>query len=147
MKQDDALDTLLGYQIQRADLLMTGDARRVLEPHGLTPAKLTALLLVRANPGCDQTALGRALSVNRSSAMKLVNSLVERDLIERRPGRDLRTNALHLLPRAEERLDALLADLRQSDERMSERLSASEQATLRALLRKLGTGRPRRAAN
>lgn len=146
MKQDKVLDTLLGYQVQRADLLMTGDARQVLEPHGLTPAKLTALLLIRANPGCDQTALGRALSVNRSSAMKLVNSLVARELIERRPGRDLRTNALHLLPRAEERLGVVLDDLRRSDARMSERLTASEKATLRTLLRKLGPGRARRAS-
>jgi len=146
MKQDEVLDTLLGYQVQRADLLMTGDARQALEPHGLTPAKLTALLLIRANPGCDQTALGRALSVNRSSAMKLVNSLVARELIERRPGRDLRTNALHLLPRAEERLGVVLDDLRGSDARMSERLTASEKATLRALLRKLGPGRARRAS-
>ena len=137
---------MLGYQVQRADLLMTGDARQALEPHGLTPAKLTALLLIRANPGCDQTALGRALSVNRSSAMKLVNSLVARELIERRPGRDLRTNALHLLPRAEERLGVVLDDLRGSDARMSERLTANEKATLRALLRKLGPGRARRAS-
>lgn len=146
MKHDDDLDTLLGYQMQRGFQLMTEDARRVLAPFGLTPAKLTALLLIRANPGCDQTALGRALSINRSSAMKLVNVLAAQDFIERRAGRNLRTNALHMLPQGAERLTEVLAALRDSDRRMSGRLSATEHATLFALLRKLGPARARKSA-
>lgn len=144
MKQGTDLDGLLGYQLQRAHLLVTEDARRALLAHGLTPAKLTALLLIRANPGCDQTALGRALSINRSSAMKLVNFLVERDLVERRPGRDLRTNALHLLPGAEDRIAEMVRALSESDTRMSGRLTAAERTQLFGLLRKLGPARSRR---
>jgi DNA-binding MarR family transcriptional regulator len=145
MKQDSDLETILGYQMQRAYLVMTEDARRVLEPYGLTPAKLTALLLIRANPGCDQTALGRALSVNRSSAMKLVNLLAAQGFIERRAGRNLRTNALHLLPDGEKRVAEVLVSLRESDARMSGRLNAAEHTTLLALLRKLGPARARNA--
>jgi len=144
MKQDSDLETLLGYQMQLAYLTMIGDARRVLEPYGLTPAKLTALLLIRANPGCDQTALGSALSINRSSAMKLVNTLVAGGFIERRAGRNLRTNALHLLPQGEAEIAELLVALRESDHRMSARLSEPERATLFALLGKLGPARQRR---
>lgn len=146
MKQDGDLDTLLGYQLQRANLAMTRDAREVLEPYGLTPAKLTALLLIRANPGCDQTALGRALDINRSSAMKLVNVLAALGFIERRAGRNLRTNALHLLPEGAARVAELLAILRQSDRKTSARLSAAETATLFGLLRKIGPMRARRGA-
>ncbi len=141
MKQDAEFETLLGYQIQRANLLMIGDARKALEPSGLTPAKLTALMLIRANPGCDQTALGRALSINRSSAMKLTNALVASDLIERRPGRDLRTNALHLLPQGEAELVEMLARLHESDRHMTGRLTDAERTTLSGLLRKLGPSR------
>jgi len=143
MKQDDDLETLLGYQMQRTFQIMTEDARRVLDPHGLTPAKLTALMLIRANPGCDQTALGRALSINRSSAMKLVNGLESRKLVERRPGRDLRTNALHLLPYGEGQLEVVLSLLRDSDQRISARMSEAERSTLFALLRKVGPVRSR----
>lgn len=144
MKAAAELEGLLGYQLQRAELVMTEDARRALAPHGMTPAKLTALLLIRANPGCDQTMLGRALSVNRSSSMKLVNFLVDRALVERRPGRDLRTNALHLAPDAEHRIHEMLRDLSESDCRIAERLTAAERDQLFALLRRLGTGkRPR----
>ena len=145
MKHDSDLETLLGYRMQLAFLTMTGDARRVLEPYGLTPAKLTALLLIRANPGCDQTALGSALSINRSSAMKLVNALVAGGFIERRAGRNLRTNALHLLPHGEAQIADLLVALRESDRRMSARLSESERTTLFTLLGKLGPVRTRRA--
>jgi DNA-binding MarR family transcriptional regulator len=145
MKHDSDLDTLLGYQMQRAHLTMTEDARRVLEPYGLTPAKLTALLLIRANPGCDQTALGSALSINRSSAMKLVNALVAGGFIERRAGRNLRTNALHLMPDGAAQLADILVSLRESDRRMSARLSEAERSTLFSLLGKLGHARTRRA--
>ncbi|MEO9133273.1 MAG: MarR family transcriptional regulator [Sphingomonas sp.] len=144
MKHDSDLETILGYQVQRAFLTMTDDARRVLEPHGLTPAKLTALLLIRANPACDQTTLGRALSINRSSAMKLVNALVAGGFIERRAGRNLRTNALHLLPHGEAQLDDLIVSLRESDRRMSARLSEAERVALFTLLGKLGPSRTRR---
>jgi DNA-binding MarR family transcriptional regulator len=144
MKQDDDLENILGYQMQRAFQIMTEDARRELEPHGLTPAKLTALMLIRANPGCDQTALGRALSINRSSAMKLVNGLATRGLIERRPGRNLRTNALHLLPLGEAQVAGVLPLLNDSDRRMSERMSDAEQRMLVTLLRKVGPTRARR---
>ena len=147
MKHDSDLDTILGYQMQRAHLLMTDDARRVLVPYGLTPAKLTALLLIRANPGCDQTALGRALSINRSSAMKLVNALAAGGFIERRAGRNLRTNALHLLPEGAARVTDILVALRESDRRMSARLNEAERVALFALLAKLGPARARRTSS
>jgi len=144
MKLGTDLDQLLGYQLQRSNMVAIDDARQSLLRFGVTPAKLTALLLIRANPGCDQTALGRALSINRSSAMKLVNFLAERGLVERRPGRDLRTNALHLMPGAEQRIDEMVQALRESDARVAERLSNAERAELAGLLRKLGPVRTRR---
>lgn len=140
MRQGADLETLLGYQLQCACLAADGDARASLSAFDLSPAKLTALILIRDNPGSDQTALGRALSVNRSSAMKLVNILVDRKLIERRPGRDLRTNALHLLSEGEKRVEAMLTIMRESDARITTRMTAEEIGTLHKLLRKVGPG-------
>ncbi|WP_340267758.1 MarR family winged helix-turn-helix transcriptional regulator [Sphingobium mellinum] len=144
MKQGSDLQALVGYQIQRAHLIMEADARTALSSFNISPAKLTALILIRENPGSDQTALGRAMSVNRSSAMKLVNILVDRKLIERRPGRDLRTNALHLLPEGETLVTAMLEGARQSDARMTARLTSDEVRSLLTLLRKLGPETPKR---
>jgi len=144
MKQGTDLDGLLGYQLLRSHMFVIDDARRSLMAHDITPAKLTALLLIRTNPGCDQTALSRALNMNRSSAMKLVNFLVDRDLVERRPGRDLRTNALHLLPGAEDRIREMVKALSESDARTSARLTSEERGQLFTLLRKLEPARGRR---
>lgn len=146
MKEGADLEGLIGYQIQRADLMMKGDARIALAAHDLSPAKLTALILIRDNPGSDQTALGRALSINRSSAMKLVNLLVERNLIERRPGRNLRTNALHLTEEGERFVPRMLEALQDSDAKMASALSAEEVCTLIGLLRRLGRPAARSAA-
>lgn len=138
IKQGSDLQALLGYQVQRAHLIMEADARAALSSFDLSPAKMTALILIRDNPGSDQTALGKALSVNRSSAMKLVNILADRNLVERRPGRDLRTNALHVLPEGEAVVALMLKEMRQSDARMTARMTAEEVQGLHALLRKLG---------
>lgn len=146
MKHGSDLDDLLGYQLQMANLMALNEAREALAEHGITPAKLTALLLIQANPGCDQTALGRALRMNRSSAMKIVNVLEEKGLIERRPGRNLRTNALNVLPAGEQRVEEMLATLREVDARLSERLTANERQTLFSLLGKLGYAKVKRAA-
>lgn len=145
MRQGADLERLLGYQLQRAHLLLEDDVRAALTPCGLSPAKMTALLLIRENPGCGQTALGRALSVNRSSAMKLVNILVELGLIERRPGRDLRTNALYLIPKGEKLVREVVERVRESDTRMSARLNKAELDALHTLLRKLGPSHGRKA--
>lgn len=144
MKQGADLQSLVGYHVQRANLRMETDARGALADYDLSPAKMTALILIRDNPGCDQTALGRALSINRSSAMKLVNILADRGLVERRPGRDLRTNALALLPEGARQLQAMLTMVHQSDARMTQGFSADERATLLTLLARLGPAKPSR---
>lgn len=137
IKKPAELEQLLGYQIQMAHLEFFANARDVLASFGVTPVRVTALLIVRTNPGCDQTALGRAMSINRSSAMKLVNSLEEVGLIERRAGRDLRTNALHLTEKGEAELAKMHQLLSASEAGMATALAPDERDTLIELLTKL----------
>lgn len=137
MKSAAVLDQLLGYRLRRIAVATDEEARAVLDPFGVTPARLATLLLIRANPGCDQTALGRALSINRSSAMKLVNILSDRGLIERRAGRDARTNALFLTEDGEARLAEMVVAIERSDAAMAARLTEAERLTLNDLLGKL----------
>lgn len=134
MQRGNELNELIGYRLQLAYSAAIEDVRDKLEPLGITPPKLIALLLIRDNPGCGQTWLGNALRVNRSSAMKIVNALVERDLIERRPGRDLRSNALHLSRNGNMRIHAMLDVVHETDARITQRLSADDRETLLRLL-------------
>ncbi|RSV36826.1 MarR family transcriptional regulator [Sphingomonas sp. ABOLD] len=135
--QDDELDTLIGYQLQMARLRLMEAAHAALAPYGISPARVTALALIRAQPGLDQSALGRALSINRASAMKLVNLLVERGLVERRPGRDLRSHALHLTAEGETQLPEMVARLRESEVPVLADLSEPERARLLQLLHRI----------
>lgn len=133
----DDLKELIGYQLQMANLQVTGEAREALAGFDLSPAKVTALLLIRDNEGCEQSALGRAFSINRSSAMKLVNTLADRGLIERKPGRDLRSNALYLTEPGREELAQMVAVIRRADDEATGVLTAPERTELMRLLAKL----------
>jgi DNA-binding MarR family transcriptional regulator len=96
LKAFGALGERLGLQLHSTDVqAMTILAERlaVLE---VTPARATAVVYIALHEGCDQVTLGRALGINRATTMKLVDALEARGAIERRAGRDRRTNALHL---------------------------------------------------
>jgi DNA-binding MarR family transcriptional regulator len=128
------LIALTGFSLQMTALQVAAQTRDALARFAVSPAKVTALSLLRMNPGCDQSALGRALRVNRASAMKLVNSLSARGLVERRPGRNLRTKALHLTPAGERLLDDALPCLEEVDAQAIRTLSADQRETLHAML-------------
>jgi DNA-binding MarR family transcriptional regulator len=135
-RTNPVMDRLIGYQARMISLRLNGAAREALDGFEISPAKVTALGLIAANPGCEQSALARALSINRASAMKLVNVLEEHGLVERRPGRDLRTNALHLTDKAQVDLPVMLARLAESDKIALASLTDKECATLSQLLDK-----------
>ncbi|WP_040598650.1 MarR family winged helix-turn-helix transcriptional regulator [Sphingomonas elodea] len=135
--QDPELDMLIGYQLQMARLRLMEAAHAALAPYGISPARVTALALIRSQPGLDQSALGRALSINRASAMKLVNLLVERGLVERRPGRNLRSHALHLTCEGATQLPEMIARLRESEAPLLADLDDAERTALLALLHRI----------
>jgi DNA-binding MarR family transcriptional regulator len=88
----------LGLQLHYADVRAMAALAQRLAPLGVTPARATAIVYIALHEGCDQITLGRALGVNRASTMKAVDELEALGVLERRPGRDRRTNALHLTP-------------------------------------------------
>ncbi|WP_131600780.1 MarR family winged helix-turn-helix transcriptional regulator [Sphingomonas sp. 37zxx] len=145
LKEAPELEGLLGYQVQLAWLKLDNNARDVLAPFDISPARLTALVMVRDNPGCGQTTLGRALSINRSSAMKLVNALEGRGWVERQAGRDLRSNGLYLTAAGEQAIAAMIDALRESEDQLVQPLSHDELNQLLMLLAKFRRGPPRPA--
>ena len=134
------LSDLLGYQLHLTNLIVQRDTRTALAAQEVTPAKVTAMLFVRDNPGCDQSTLGRLLSINRSSAMKLVNILCDRGFVRRRQGRDLRSNGLHLTERGAAFLREMVAILQQTDRALTAELSEPERVELLRLLAKVRAG-------
>jgi DNA-binding MarR family transcriptional regulator len=127
----------LGLQLHHADVRAMAGLSERLSPLGVTPARATAIVYIGLNEGCDQITLGRALGVNRASTMKAVDELEALGAIERRPGRDRRTNALHLTSAGRDLRGAIEQVTLEHDQAAFGRLSADERVELRRLLTKL----------
>lgn len=142
MRQDSDFGVLperLGYQLRRVDVLAMEIVSARLAEVGLTPARAAAIVFVGLHPGCEQSTLGRALNINRASAMDVVNALVALGAAERRPGRDRRSNSIHLTPRGEALAEEVQRLTREADEAAFGGLSPEERAALLSLLRKIRT--------
>ncbi|WP_206245313.1 MarR family winged helix-turn-helix transcriptional regulator [Novosphingobium terrae] len=137
MDEGKELSGQIGFQILMLQSEAYESARLALDHLDITPARASALLLVRANPGCTQTALGEALHVNRSSAMKIVDILQTRGVVHRAPSSDPRAHALELTEAGAalaEEVDAVLA---RHERRFFGALSEAERAMLLSLLLRL----------
>jgi DNA-binding MarR family transcriptional regulator len=130
-----ALPGLLGYRLRLAQQAVFRDfAASVGE---ISPGRLGILLLVEANPGVTQSRLARAVHLDRSTMVGVIDVLEERDLIERRRGEDRRTNGLWLTRAGRGLVVRLKRRIESHERRVAARLSPAERAQLISLLEKL----------
>ena len=129
------LPALLGYRLRLAQQAVFRDfAASVGE---LSPGRVGILLLLEANPGVTQSGLARAVSLDRSTMVGIVDMLEGRGLVERRRGEDRRTNGLWLTAEGRSTVARLKRRIQAHERRVAARLSAEERAQLLALLEKL----------
>src|SRR5438270_11227282 len=95
----------LGYFLRRLQIAVFKDFIRTLAPMDVRPAQYSVMLLVEANPGRSQAAIGSALDIERARLARLLHGLEGRDWIERRaaPG-DGRSHSLFLTREGEKAL-------------------------------------------
>jgi DNA-binding MarR family transcriptional regulator len=129
------LPALLGYRLRVAQQAVFRDfARSVGE---LSPGRAGIVLLIEANPGVTQSRLAQAVHLDRSTMVGVIDLLEARGFVERRRGRDRRTNALSLT-RAGRTLAARLRQrIDRHERRVAGRLTEAERLQLLALLGKL----------
>ena len=129
------LPGLLGYRLRLAQQAVFRDfAQSVPE---VSPGRVGVLLLIEANPGVTQGRLARAVSLERSTMVGVVDTLEARGLIERRRGADRRTNGLWLTRAGRSRLGRIKRRIEAHEQRVASRLSAAERKALLVLLAKL----------
>jgi DNA-binding MarR family transcriptional regulator len=88
-----------------------------------------------------QLALAQQLGLDRTVMTYLLDDLQKAGLVERRPDpADRRARRVELTGPGRERLCALVAELREAEERLLERLEPAERDTLRTLLHRVATG-------
>lgn len=128
---------ILGYQLDMARCAALRSLHRLLSDIPFRPADTTALLLVREQPGCDQTTLGRFLAGNRSVGMKVASRLEGHGLLTRGPGRDGRSKGLFITEKGECVLADLLERHKRSEARLASYLEPQERTQLLQLLAKV----------
>jgi len=129
------LPQLLGYRLRLAQQAVFRDfAASVGE---VSPGRAGIVLLVEANPGVTQGTLAEAVRLDRSTMVGVIDSLEERGLVERRRGRDRRTNGLWLTRPGRVLALKLRQRIERHERRVAARLSDDERAQLLALLAKL----------
>lgn len=137
------LPGLLGYVLRRAQSAVFADFAATFAQAGetLTPGEFGLLVLVERNAGLSQMALARALGIDRSTLVPILNRLQARGLlVRRRSPTDGRTHALDLTPAGEKALERFARLVRHHEKRISSRLSSAEMRTLIELLGKVRAG-------
>src|SRR4051812_30486870 len=93
------LEPLLGYALRSAQIRVFQDFADEMKELGLTPGQLGTLFLIEANRGLNQSELGAALGVDRSSVVPLIDRLQKRGWVRRAArATDRRAHALELAP-------------------------------------------------
>jgi DNA-binding MarR family transcriptional regulator len=136
------LPDLVGYHLRRAQVTVFGDFAQSVADFRITPGQFGVLTLVGRNPGLSQSALARAVSVERSTMVAVIDGLEARRLIERQASPvDRRSYALVLTDKGRKLLRELEKVVMAHDRRATENLSESERATLIRLLARLNEPR------
>jgi DNA-binding MarR family transcriptional regulator len=129
------LEKLLGYALRRAQVRVFQDFAAEMKEFGLTPGQLGALLLIEANKGLNQSELGNALGIDRSSVVPLIDRLQRRGWVRRAPqASDRRAHALELAPGGAALIAKFMPHLEAHEARIAAGLSPAEREKLFALL-------------
>jgi DNA-binding MarR family transcriptional regulator len=137
------LPSLLGYVLRRTQSAVFEDFAATFAHAGeaLTPGEFGLLVLVDHNAGLSQMALARALGIDRSTLVPILDRLQARGLLMRhRSPTDGRTHALALTTAGEKALARFTRLVRGHEKRIASRLSAAEIRVLIELLEKVHVG-------
>ncbi len=136
------LDSLIGYNLKRAYMIVQADFRRALGDDGLTPRIFSVLSLVVETPGITQSELSRMLSIERSGLVAIVDQLENAGFLERIavPG-DRRIQALSPTDSGKTMHASVLKRVRDHEERLFAELSDEERRQIASILRKFRSSR------
>ena len=134
----DLLPGLIGYNLRRAQTAVFQDFSKSLKDCNITPGQFGVLVLIQANSGLNQTRLGNALGIDRSTVVAVIDRLDTRGLVERAPApTDRRSYALHLSDQGVALLRQARGLVEEHESRIARDLNPAEQKQLNELLTRL----------
>jgi MarR family transcriptional regulator, negative regulator of the multidrug operon emrRAB len=131
---DDRLANLLGVAVLAAHDRMRAAVEAELPAGGAAPA---ALVHLHAHPGETVEALRRVLAISQPATVRALDRLAAAGLLERRPGPDRRSLALHLTADGERAAQRLHARRTEALNTLLGVLAPAEREALRPLLERL----------
>ncbi len=131
-------ESIVGYCLKRALMVMHSDFRRNIEEIGFHQKEITALGLIADNPDINQSGLARAMSVERPAIVLIVDELETAELINRnKVPNDRRAYALRITLKGKQALKRGLKAIRRHEDKVLAGLSGNERETLMKLLGKI----------
>lgn len=132
------LTSLVGFHLRQAQIAVFRDFAVTMGALEITPGLFAVLVLIECNPGLKQSELAKAVHLDRSSVVSVVDNLEQRGLVERRAvANDRRYNALCLTAKGATLLKKLKRRVAAHENRLRRDLDAGERATLVTLLKRI----------
>lgn len=132
-------NTFLGFHLRLAQSKLFQHFQLRLAEFDITPGQSGLLMLIRDNSGVSQSALARAVGVERATLGQSVDVLVKRKLVFRaRNDSDQRANAVRLTDAGQEYVDRLIPAIRAHEAEFASNLSKQDFGHLHKLLAQFG---------
>lgn len=131
----------IGYALRRAQLAVFTDIIAELAEFDLSPAQFSVLAVLNENPGARSSEVGQALGIQKANFVPLLDALVRRGLVSRRPAQDdRRALALHMTSKGHDLLARANRAQTRHEARLIVRIGKGGHAQLLELLERLTAG-------
>ncbi len=127
----------LGYLVRRLQVAIFRNFMTTLAPMNVRPAQYSVLVLIAANPGSSQAAIGLALNIERARLARMLHELERREWVERR-NRDGRSHALFLTGAGRKALKSLQELVARHEDEVAELIGHKRRTQLMDLLKDVG---------
>jgi len=133
------LNDRVGYFLRRLQVAIFKDFIRTLGPVDVRPAQYSVLVLIAANPGRSQAAIGKALNIERARLARMLHELERRQWIERRVSSgDGRSHSLFMTAAGKEAMERIKSLAAQHERKMVKFIGRDLRQLLLERLRKFG---------
>ena len=133
------LENHLGYFLRRLQIWVFQDFIQTLRPMKVRPALYSVLLVIEANSGRSQAAIGQTLNIERARLARLLHELERRKWISRRASaKDARSHSLYLTKDGEKALTRIKSLAKQHEAQLASFIGPRRRQQLLELLREFG---------
>ena len=134
----DAVYAAPGYLFRRMQQIAVALFVEECRAFDLTPVQYAALIAIHTHPGIDATRLSAVIAFDRSTLGSVIERLVAKKLIDRKPsGEDKRVKLLYLTKAGAAILRDIMPSVEKAQARMLQPLKPSERKLLLTLLTQL----------